>query len=72
MDFILGLSPTKKGENSIRVIMDTFTKSTHFLPVHNIYYMDKHSKLYIDETVRLYGISVSFIYDQDPKFTSKF
>jgi hypothetical protein len=33
MDFISGLPPTQKGNDSIWVIMDRLTKSAHFLPV---------------------------------------
>ena len=36
------------------------------------YSLDKLAKLYIKEIVRLYGIPVSIISDQDPRFTSRF
>ena len=52
MDFILGLPSTKKGANSIWLIMDRLTKSTQFLPVRNTYSMNKYAKLYIDEIIR--------------------
>lgn len=58
MDFVLGLPPTKKAENSIWVIMDKLIKSTYFLPIQNTYSMDKYAKLYIDETVRLCLIKI--------------
>jgi hypothetical protein len=32
MDFIVGLSCTSRGYNSIRVIMDRLTNSAHFIP----------------------------------------
>ncbi|WVZ52002.1 LOW QUALITY PROTEIN: hypothetical protein U9M48_003098 [Paspalum notatum var. saurae] len=32
MDFIVGLPPTRKGYDSIRVVIDRFTKAAHFLP----------------------------------------
>ena len=41
MDFVVGLPRTKDGYNAIWVIMDRLTKSTHFLPVHTTYTMDK-------------------------------
>ena len=37
MDFIVGLPPTSKGYDSIWVIVDRLTKSTHFLPVRTRY-----------------------------------
>jgi len=33
MDFITGLSTTRKGNDSIWVIIDRLTKSAHFIPV---------------------------------------
>ena len=37
MDFVVGLPRTYKGYDSIWVIMDCLTKSTHFLPVNSKY-----------------------------------
>jgi hypothetical protein len=33
MDFIVGLPPTHKNFDSIWVVVDRLTKSTHFIPV---------------------------------------
>ena len=52
--------------------MDRLTKSTHFLPVRTDYSLDKLADLYIKEIVRLHGIPISIISDQDPRFTSRF
>mgnify|MGYP003703523581 CR=1 FL=1 len=41
MDFIMGLPRTPRGINSIWVIVDRLTKSTHFLPVKTQYNADK-------------------------------
>ena len=32
MDFFLGLQKTRQGHDSIIVILDTFSKMTHFIP----------------------------------------
>ena len=72
MDFVLGLRKTQKGYNSIWVIVDRLTKSTHFLAVKSTYNMDQYAQQYIKEIVRLHGVPVSIVSDRDPKFTSTF
>ena len=54
------------------MIVDRLTKSTHFLPINVEDSLEKLSKLYVDEIVRLHGVPVSIVSDLDPRFTSKF
>ncbi|XP_075478823.1 uncharacterized protein LOC142519676 [Primulina tabacum] len=72
MDFVVGLPRTQKGYNSIWVIVDRLTKSSHFLPVKTTYSMTQYAETYVQEIVRLHGIPVSIVLDRDTRFTSEF
>ena len=72
MDFVSGFPRTKKGHDSVWVIVDRLTKSAHFLPVRVDYSLNKLAEIYIDEIVRLHGTPVSIVSDRDPRFTSRF
>jgi hypothetical protein len=47
MDFIMGLPLSTHMFDSIWVIVDWFTKSVHFIPVHTNYRAEKYAELYI-------------------------
>nr|GEW47140.1 putative reverse transcriptase domain-containing protein [Tanacetum cinerariifolium] len=49
MDFITKLPRTKSGHDTIWVVADRLTKSTHFLATREDYNMEKLTRLYIDE-----------------------
>ena len=72
MDFVGALPKTVKGFDSIWVIVDRLTKSTHFVPVKTGMYVAKLAEIYIEQIVRLHGIPSSIVSDRDPRFTSKF
>ncbi|CAN6678896.1 unnamed protein product [Malus baccata var. baccata] len=55
MDFVYGLPRTRSRLDGIWVIVDRLTKTAHFLPVRQTYSMEKLSKLFIDNIVRLHG-----------------
>ena len=48
------------------------TKSAHFLVVRMTFTFEEFDRLYLREIVQLYGVSVSIISDQDPRFTAQF
>ena len=72
MNFAVGLPLIGRKHDSVWVVVNRLTKSTHFLPVRIDYALDKLAKLYIREIVRLHGIPISIISDGDSRFTSRF
>nr|KYP53511.1 Transposon Ty3-G Gag-Pol polyprotein [Cajanus cajan] len=72
MDFVVGLPKTVKNLDAIWVIVDRLTKSAHFIPINIRYSLERLTKLYISEIVRLHGVPTSIVSDRDPRFTSRF
>ncbi|GJW83798.1 putative reverse transcriptase domain-containing protein [Tanacetum coccineum] len=72
MDFDTKLPRTQSGNDTIWVIVDRLTKSTHFLLIRETDPMDKLARLYLKEVVTRHGILVSIICDHDPRFASNF
>ena len=72
MDFVSGFPLTQKKHDSVWVIVDRLTKSAHFLLVQVDYSMDRLVELYMSEIIRLHGISVSIVFDRNPRLTSRF
>ena len=59
MDFIVGVSRSRKLHDSIWINVHRMTKSTHFIPVKSTYRAEDYTKLYIDEIVRCHRIPLS-------------
>jgi hypothetical protein len=72
MDFIVGLSHTSRGYNSIWVIVDHLTKSTHFIPVSTTYRVRQYAELYISHIVRYHDIPKTIISDRGSIFVAHF
>jgi hypothetical protein len=72
MDFIVGLPITKKGFDSIWVIMDWLTKFAHFIHVKSHYHPHMHANVYFQQVVRLHGVPKSIILDRGAQFTTRF
>ena len=72
MDFVIRFSRTRRQHDAIWVIVDRLTKSVHFLPVSNDDPLDKLAQLYVEEIIRLHGVPILIVSDQDPRFTSRF
>ncbi|GJZ39458.1 putative reverse transcriptase domain-containing protein [Tanacetum coccineum] len=72
MEFITKLPKSSQGFDTIWVIVDRLTKSTHFLPIRENDPLDTLARLYLNRIVARHGIPVSIICDRDGRFTLNF
>jgi hypothetical protein len=63
MDFIVDLPLSARKFDFIWVIVDRFTKSAHFIPVHTNYRAEKYAELYIAHILCLHGVPKTIISD---------
>ena len=69
MDFVISLPRTQTDHDAIWVIVDRLTKSANFLTIRSTFSLDRLTRLYIDEIVKLHEVSVTIVSDRDPRFT---
>ena len=68
MDFIVGLPLTTRRHDSIFVVVDTLTKSAHFIPMRTMYQAPDIERVFISEIVRLHGVPKKIISDRGSMF----
>jgi hypothetical protein len=56
MDFIVGFPLMERRHDSIFVVVNTLTKSAHFISVHMMYQAPDIERVFISEIVRLHGM----------------
>jgi hypothetical protein len=72
MDFIVGVSRTQSGYDSIWVIVDRLTKVAHFIPVKTTYSGSQLAELDMSRIVYLHGVPRKIVSDRGTRFPSRF
>jgi transposase InsO family protein len=72
IDFIMDLSRTQSGYDSIWEIVDRLTKVAHFIPVKTTYFRPWLEELYMSRIVCLHGVPKKIMSNRGTQFTLKF
>ena len=65
MDFVLGLPKTTRGVDMVFVVVDKFTKMTHFIPFKMNPDTSLISNLFFKEIVRIQGLPMNIVTYKD-------
>ena len=72
MDFMVGLHKTKFGMDSIYVVVDRFSKMSHFIPCKTTHDASYIAHLFFKEIVRINGPPLNIAFDRDRKCMDHF
>lgn len=71
MDFIMGLQ--KYGNKSvIKVVVGRLSKYDHFCALQHLFIVSYVAQIFLDQILKLHGMTASIVSNCDPTFTSKF
>jgi hypothetical protein len=71
MDFVVGL-PESEGYNTVWVVVDRLSKMRHFIHCHTTIDVIGLAKLFLQEIVRLHGLTKTIVSDRGHQFASTF
>ena len=72
MDLVLGMPKTTRKVHSIFIVVDRFSKMTHFIMCSTIAVANKIATIFFKEIVRLHGLHNTIVSDRDTKFMRLF